>query len=131
MPSVKKRTQPKRARLYTDGPSSHATPGLAKNTWRALQTKPQRQATVSKDLLNSAPLLLPHASAVAFFFMALLMARPFIAAFFITLLAFFAFMAFIAFIAFMAAFFMAPAFIAAAFMAAMTRKGARDRGTGG
>merc|ERR1719190_231906 len=79
---------------------------------------------VSTSLLKSAPLLLPHASAVAFFFMALLMARPFIAAF-ITLLTFFAFMAFIAFMAFMAAFFMAPAFFIAAalFMAAMTRTG--------
>merc|ERR1719190_213304 len=65
---------------------------------------------LSKSLLKSAPLLLPHASAVAFFFMALLMARPFIAAFFITLLAFLAFMAFIAFIAFIA------------FMATMTQR---------
>merc|ERR1719382_817747 len=99
-------------------------PRPRKNTWPC----PADQATtaghdlLSKSLLKSAPLLLPHASAVAFFFMALLMARPFIAAF-ITLLTFFAFMAFIAFMAFMAAFFMAPAFFIAAalFMAAMTR----------
>merc|ERR1719382_722119 len=107
-------------------------PRPRKNTWPC----PADQATtaghdlLSKSLLKSAPLLIPHASAVAFFFMALLMARPFIAAFFITLLTFFAFMAFMAFIAFMAAFFMAPAFFIAAafFMAAMTRTGANTIG---
>merc|ERR1711933_565731 len=76
-----------------------------KNPGHALQSisTTAGQDLVSRNLLKSARLLLPHASTVALaFFMALLMARPFIAAFFITLLAFFAFMA-----AFIAVFFMA------------------------
>merc|ERR1719291_747084 len=106
---------------YTQtGPSDHQTASLA--TAPAMPcgvSTTARWHLVSKSLLKSARLLCPQASAVALaFFMAFLMARPFMA--FITLLTFFAFFmaAFIAapFMAdFMAAaFFIAPAFFMAA-----------------
>merc|ERR1711972_201973 len=91
---------------------------------RPCRVDPQRQARMCRgqnSFQKSAPPICSHASADALdFFMAFRIARPFMAAFFITLLAFFAFIA--AFIAafFMPDFFMAAFIAAALFMAAMT-----------
>merc|ERR1719259_23509 len=108
--------QDKPGYIHTNWPKTVMQPADSTRPWPcpADETTTARHHLVSKSLMKSAQLLLPHAFAVAFFFMALLMARPFIAAFFITLLAFFAFMA---------AVFMAPAFFIAFFMAAMTLRG--------
>merc|ERR1719229_399907 len=99
--------------VRSHNPRPRTNPG---QTLRSISTTASHDLSGNK-LLKSAPRLRPHASAVALdFFMALLMARPFIAAF-ITLLAFFAFFI-AAFIAapFMAAFFMAPPFFIALFL---------------
>merc|ERR1712151_730057 len=110
--------------IHSSWPAMSHNPPPRTNPGHALQSISTTAGHQARDrkVLGSAPLLCPHASTVALaFFMALLTARPFIAAF-ITLLAFFAFFI-AAFIAapFMAAFFMAPPFFIAAalFMAAM------------
>merc|ERR1719382_1435930 len=115
---------------YTQtGPSDHQTASLA--TAPAMPcgvSTTARRHLVSKSLLKSARLLCPQASVVALaFFVAFLVARPFMA--FITLLTFFAF--FIAtFMAapFMADFFMAAFIAPAFFMAAMTHTRSKTGG---
>merc|ERR1712203_884705 len=99
--------------MYTQaGSSGHTSAFLEKTLALPCRMYPQRQAMMlsAETPPQSAPLLCPHASSVALaFFIAFLMARPFIA-----LPTFFAF--FMA--AFIAAAFFMPDFFMAAFIAA-------------
>merc|ERR1711972_672104 len=113
--------------VHTSWPARSCNPHPRRSPGHALQKNHNgTPGSAEHRPCDIRPAALPHASTVALaFFIALLMA-----AFFITLPAFFAF--FVAFIAppFMAAFFMAPAFFIAAalFIAAMTRSWCNEAG---